>query len=72
MVHEQPRLGAAAAAFLLVIPGMAVLGTGVGMLIESIGAMSIAGVGAGLVLWGLIVVGIRRRESADGSEMVAR
>lgn len=42
-------------AFLLVIPGSAVIGSGIGMITGQLIPSSVIGFGAGCVLWGLIV-----------------
>lgn len=49
------RQGPKTAAFLLVIPGCATIGYGVGMLATHSLPYSVIGVGAGLLVWGLIV-----------------
>jgi len=49
------RRGTKTAAFLLVIPGSTLLALGVGMLIGQTLPLSVAGLGAGLLIWGLIV-----------------
>lgn len=50
-MQQEPRT----AAFLLVIPGCAVIGAGVGMLLRNAAPYSVIGLGAGLLVWGLIV-----------------
>jgi hypothetical protein len=52
--RRAPR-GARTAAFLLVIPGSAIVGVGAGMLIGQILPISVLGLGAGMLFWGLIV-----------------
>jgi hypothetical protein len=47
--------GSKTAAFLLVIPGAAVVGLGFGMLTGHMTPYTVIGSGAGLLLWGLIV-----------------
>ncbi len=42
-------------AFLLVIPGSALIGSGIGMLSGQLLPSSVIGFGAGCVLWGLVV-----------------
>lgn len=42
-------------AFLLVIPGAALIGTGIGLLTDTIQASSLIGFGSGLLIWGLVV-----------------
>ena len=49
------RRGAKTAAFLLVIPGAAVIGLGFGMLTGNMTPYTVIGSGAGFLLWGLIV-----------------
>jgi hypothetical protein len=49
--HRGPKT----AAFLLVIPGTAILGVGLGLLFQQLLPWSVMGVGGGLLLWGLIV-----------------
>lgn len=49
------RRGAKTAAFLLVIPGCAVVGYGIGLLTGQVVPASVIGFGAGLLVWGLIV-----------------
>jgi hypothetical protein len=43
------------AAFLLVIPGATLIGSGTGMLFDKTTQASIIGFGAGLLIWGLVV-----------------
>jgi hypothetical protein len=50
------RRGAKTGAFLLVIPGSAITGLGIGLLTNHIVPTTVIGLGAGLLLWGLIVV----------------
>jgi hypothetical protein len=47
--------GAKTAAFLLVIPGSTLLAFGAGMLMGQTFPLSVTGLGAGLLIWGLIV-----------------
>lgn len=49
------------AAFLLVIPGFALIGAGAGLMMDDPGPATLAGLGAGLVVWGLVVA-LRRRD----------
>jgi|GEM_PF-4345556 len=49
------RRGSKGAAFLLVIPGCAIIGTGIGMLMKAVVPDSVIGFGAGLLVWGIIV-----------------
>jgi hypothetical protein len=49
------RQGPKTAAFLLVIPGCAIVGAGIGLLLSHPLPYSLIGFGAGLLLWGLIV-----------------
>ena len=49
------RQGPKTAAFLLVIPGCAMVGYGAGLLASKPLPFSIIGLGAGLLVWGLIV-----------------
>jgi hypothetical protein len=55
MTQYWMRQGPKTAAFLLVIPGCAAIGYGVGMLTSHSLPYSVIGVGAGLLVWGLIV-----------------
>ena len=50
------RRGPKTAAFLLVIPGTTLIGLGVGLLTGQLVPGLVIGFGAGLLLWGLIVV----------------
>lgn len=50
------RLRNSSAAFLLVIPGATLLGLGIGLMLGQPGFGLIAGIGAGLLLWGITVV----------------
>lgn len=56
-IHE----GVKAGAFLLVIPGFALMGAGIGLALQSLIPGSIIGLGAGMAAWGLVVV-FRKRE----------
>lgn len=47
-------------AFLLVIPGTAVFGAGIGLAFGQATAGAIAGLGLGAVIWGIIVSVLRR------------
>jgi hypothetical protein len=47
-------------AFLLVIPGMAVFGAGIGLAFGQVMAGAIAGLGLGAVVWGIIVSVLRK------------
>jgi hypothetical protein len=49
------RRGAKAGAFLLVIPGSAIIGLGIGLLTNHPIPSTVIGFGAGLLLWGVIV-----------------
>lgn len=49
--HRGPKM----AAFLLVIPGATVLGFGLGLALHSIIPWTVMGLGAGMLLWGLVV-----------------
>lgn len=49
------RRGTKTAAFLLVIPGCALIGVGIGMAMAQIVPASVIGFGAGLLVWGLVV-----------------
>jgi hypothetical protein len=55
MMRYWMRQGPKAAAFLLVIPGCALIGYGSGLLAGHSLPYSVIGVGAGLLIWGLIV-----------------
>ena len=55
MTQYWMRQGPKTAAFLLVIPGCATIGYGVGMLTAHPLPDSVIGLGAGLLVWGLIV-----------------
>jgi len=55
MMRYWMRQGPKAAAFLLVIPGCAIIGYGAGLLANHSLPYSVIGFGAGLLLWGLIV-----------------
>jgi len=55
MIRYWMKEGPKTAAFLLVIPGPALMGYGVGMLYERIIPGSLIGTGAGILLWGLVV-----------------
>ena len=55
MMRYWIRQGPKAAAFLLVIPGCAIIGYGAGLLANHSLPYSMIGFGAGLLLWGLIV-----------------
>lgn len=44
-----------AASFLLVIPGVLLIGVGVGMAVNAVEAGATVGLGGGLAVWGLIV-----------------
>lgn len=41
-------------AFLLIIPGVAIIGAGVGLLLDKLVPCSVVGLGGGMVLWGII------------------
>jgi uncharacterized membrane protein YedE/YeeE len=58
--HEQVR--GASAAWLLVIPGSTFVGTGIGLAFGAPGPGLTAGLGAGALLWGILVAlgGARR------------
>lgn len=43
------------AAFLLVIPGFTLIGTGLGLALDEPGPWRTVGLGAGLAVWGLVV-----------------
>lgn len=47
-------------AFLLVIPGMAVFGAGIGLAFDQVLAGAVAGLGLGAVAWGLVVSVLRK------------
>jgi len=47
--------GAKTAAFLLVIPGSTIAALGVGILVGQTVPVAVVGLGAGMLLWGLIV-----------------
>ena len=49
--HRGPKV----AAFLLVIPGAAIIGLGFGLLTNHVAPYTVIGSGAGLLLWGLII-----------------
>ena len=49
------RRGSKTGAFLLIIPGSAIVGLGIGLLLNQVIPDTVIGAGAGLVLWGLIV-----------------
>lgn len=55
MMRYWMRQGPKTAAFLLVIPGWAMVGYGVGLLTAHSLPYSVIGFGAGLLTWGLIV-----------------
>lgn len=55
MMRYWMRQGPKAAAFLLVIPGCAIIGYGAGLLANHSLPCSVIGFGAGLLTWGLIV-----------------
>jgi hypothetical protein len=55
MMRYWMRQGPKTAAFLLVIPGCAAIGFGVGMLASKPTPFSVIGLGVGLLVWGLIV-----------------
>jgi len=55
MMRYWMRQGPKTAAFLLVIPGCAIVGYGIGLLTSHSLPYSVIGFGAGLLLWGLIV-----------------
>ncbi|HXC32490.1 MAG TPA: hypothetical protein VNZ56_08470 [Verrucomicrobiae bacterium] len=55
MMRYWMRQGPKAAAFLLVIPGCALIGYGIGMLLRNALPCSVIGFGGGLLLWGMIV-----------------
>lgn len=55
MAQYWMRQGPKTAAFLLVIPGCAIIGYGLGLLTGHSVPCSVIGVGTGLLIWGLIV-----------------
>ena len=55
MMRYWMRQGPKTAAFLLVIPGCAIIGYGIGLLAMHALPYSVIGFGAGLLVWGLIV-----------------
>jgi len=55
MMRYWMRQGSKAGAFLLVIPGCAIIGYGLGLLASRALPCSVIGLGAGLLIWGLIV-----------------
>lgn len=55
MIRYWMKQGPRTAAFLLVIPGCATIGAGVGLLASKPLPYSVIGLGLGLVTWGLIV-----------------
>ena len=55
MMRYWMRQGPKTAAFLLVIPGCAIVGYGIGLLAMRALPYSVIGFGAGLLVWGLIV-----------------
>jgi hypothetical protein len=55
MMQYWMRQGPKTAAFLLVIPGCATIGYGLGLLAGHSLPYSVIGVGAGFLIWGLIV-----------------
>ncbi len=55
MMRYWMRQGPKAAAFLLVIPGCTIIGYGIGLLTTHSLPYSAIGLGAGLLIWGLIV-----------------
>jgi hypothetical protein len=55
MMRYWMRQGPKTAAFLLVIPGCATIGYGLGMLASKPLPYGVIGLGAGLLVWGLIV-----------------
>ncbi|HEV7966671.1 MAG TPA: hypothetical protein VGP19_03815 [Candidatus Acidoferrales bacterium] len=55
MMRYWMRQGPKAAAFLLIIPGRAILGHGAGLLARHSLPYSVIGFGAGLLIWGWIV-----------------
>jgi len=63
MMRYWMRRGPKTAAFLLVIPGCATIGCGIGLLLQKPLPWGIIGAGAGLLVWGLIVALTPRRHS---------
>lgn len=59
MVKYWMKQGPKTAAFLLVIPGCATIGVGVGLLASNPLPYSVIGLGVGLVTWGMIVALVR-------------
>jgi hypothetical protein len=55
MARYWMRQGPNTAAFLLVIPGCAIIGYGAGLLANRSLPYSVIGLGAGLLVWGLII-----------------
>jgi hypothetical protein len=55
MMQYWMRQGPKTAAFLLVIPGCTAIGYGIGLLANHSLPFSVIGLGAGLLIWGLIV-----------------
>ena len=55
MMKYWVRQGPRTAAFLLVIPGCATVGYGIGLLTTHALPFTIIGLGAGLLVWGLVV-----------------
>jgi hypothetical protein len=55
VMRDWMRRGSSAAAFLLVIPGCAIIGYGAGLLANHSLPYSVIGFGAGLLMWGQIV-----------------
>ena len=55
MVKYWMMQGPRTAAFLLVIPGCALMGYGVGMILAAPLACGLIGLGAGALVWGLVV-----------------
>ncbi len=55
MMRYWMRQGPKTAAFLLVIPGCATIGYGIGLLASRPLACGVIGIGAGLLVWGLVV-----------------
>lgn len=58
--------GSRTAAFLLVIPGAALIGYGYGLMTSQQIPSAVIGLGAGMVIWGLVVA-LRRKESQPNS-----
>jgi len=56
MMRYWVKEGPKTAAFLLVIPGCTVMGYGAGMALQNPIPYAIVGFGAGLLVWGLVVV----------------